>query len=161
MVLSDQEFTKIISDKSKRIMENITWEGDRENSEIVKFRVPITSDNRYPIFINGSYNRYLERLSYKIIHKEINRRIYGLDMGKDHKNPDETLVGKNHIHIWSETYGDKKAVSANERIFSTANEPVEVWQEFCREANIDFLGTMAEVPEIQYKIDFDLGGITR
>ena len=141
------------------ISENIAWIGDKKNSETVKFRVPVTSDRDYPIFVDGSYNRYLDRLSYKIIHREIGRRIYGLDMGKNHRNPDGKMIGENHIHEWSEEYEDRKAYSAEEYISSPATEPKEVWKEFCREANIDFRGVMEEIPPTQFEVDFDLGGI--
>lgn len=148
-----------MSDKSKRIIENITWKGDKKDSETVKFRVSILSNNDHNIFADGSYNRYLERLSYKIIHKEIGRRIYGLDMGKDHKNPDKTIVKGNHIHEWNEDFEDRIAYSANNIIISKATNPIEVWKEFCRETSINFQGIMEEIPLIQFEIDYDLGGI--
>lgn len=159
MVLTQEEFDEILSNKTKKITENITWVGDKKNSETVKFRVPVVSDHDYPIFVDGSYNRYLERLSYKIIHREIGRRIYGLDMGKEHRNPDGIMVGENHIHKWSEEYEDRKAYSVQQCISSPANKPLEVWKEFCAEANIDFQGVMEEIPPVQLEIDFDLGGI--
>lgn len=159
MVLTNGEFDGILSNKTKKIVENITWVGEKKKSEIVKFRVPVVSDCGYPIFVDGSYNRYLDRLSYKIIHREIGRRIYGLDMGKDHRNPDGEMVGKNHIHKWSEEYEDRKAYSAEEYISSPATEPREVWQEFCQAANINFQAVMEEIPPIQFEVDFDLGGI--
>ena len=159
MVLTQSEFDEILSNKTKKITENITWVGDKRNSETVKFRVPVASDREYPIFVDGSYNRYLERLSYKIIHREIGRRIYGLDMGKNHRNPDGEMVGDNHIHKWSEEYEDRKAYSAQECISARANQPLKVWQEFCQEANIDFQGVMEEIPPVQLEVDFDLGGI--
>ena len=148
-----------MSDKTKKIVENITWVGDKKKSEIVKFGVPVVSDSNYPIFVDGSYNRYLNRLSYKIIHREIGRRIYGLDMGKNHRNPDGELVGENHIHKWSEEYEDRKAYSAQECVSSPATKPKEVWKEFCQEVNINFQGLMEEVPLVQLEVDFDLGGI--
>ncbi len=159
MVLTQTEFDEILSDKTKKITENIAWVGDKKDSETVKFRVPVVSDRNYPIFVDGSYNRYLDRLSYKIIHREIGRRIYGLDMGKDHRNPDDEMIGENHIHKWTEEYEDRKAYSAEEFISSPANQPREVWQEFCREANINFQGVMEEIPPAQLEADFDLGGI--
>lgn len=159
MLFSKREFDKIMSDKSKKIIENIAWEGDKKDSETVKFRVSILSQKDHNIFADGSYNRYLERLSYKIIHKGIGRRIYGLDMGKDHKNPDRTIVKGDHIHEWDEDFGDKIAYSANNIITSKATNPIEVWKEFCREAQIDFQGIMEEIPLIQIQIDYDLGGI--
>jgi hypothetical protein len=64
MVLTQKEFDKILSNETQKIVENITWGGDRKNSETVKFRVSVVSDQDYLIFIGGSYNRYLERLSY-------------------------------------------------------------------------------------------------
>lgn len=156
MVLTQKEFDEILSNKTKKI---IAWVGDKKNSETVKFRVPISWDQDYKIVVDGSYNRYLDRLSYKIIHKEIGRRIYGLDMGKNHRNPDGKLVGENHIHKWSEEYEDRKAYSAQKYISYPANRPREVWQEFCQEANIDFQGVMEEIPPTQLEVDFYLGGI--
>ena len=50
MVLTQEEFDEILSNKTKMISENIAWIGDKKNSETVKFRVPVTSDRDYPIF---------------------------------------------------------------------------------------------------------------
>ncbi|MGH8191833.1 MAG: DUF6978 family protein, partial [Rhodanobacteraceae bacterium] len=36
-------------------------------------------------------------------------RIYGLDLGKDHHNPQCNQVGEKHKHRWTDQYRDKEA----------------------------------------------------
>ena len=56
----------------------------------------------------GRYNQDARTLTYALILKTVGR-IYGLDMGKDHHNPQCEQVGDTHKHRWSEQYRDKEA----------------------------------------------------
>jgi hypothetical protein len=56
-------------------------------------------------------------------------RIYGLDLGKEHHNPQCQQVGDKHKHRWTEQFHDKEAYVPDD-ITATAENPVEVWTEF-------------------------------
>ena len=86
-MLSNQDFSLIINDTTKRINVNINWNNETNNKNCCKFRVNIESESDYPLILNGTYNLIYPGLSYTIIHKGIGKRIYGLDIGKTHPNP--------------------------------------------------------------------------
>ncbi|MGB3614720.1 MAG: hypothetical protein WBA10_13080 [Elainellaceae cyanobacterium] len=146
-MLSQEEFEEIIADTSKRIDSDITWEADESHALWVKFRVEIVSDNGYPLFIKGNYNQVIQALTFVLVHVGFGR-IYGLDLGKDHRNPDGIMIGEKHKHRWSEALRDKQAY-VPEDITAPANQPVEVWQQFCLEAAIEHNGTMRPPPAWQ------------
>lgn len=139
MTLSQQEYAAIIDDTSKLIREDIVWE-DPANSNRREFRIEIESDEGYPIFLKGWYNSSSGKLSYAIIHRSVGR-IYGLDLGAAHKNPDEQWVGEKHKNYWVPGYRDKWAFVPPD-ITETWNRPVEVWRQFCAEANLTHSGVM-------------------
>ncbi len=90
MTLDQQEYEAIINDNTKVITEDIVWEG-RPNSPMRKFRIDISSDEGYPIFVKGWYSPRSGKLSYAIIHLTVGR-IYGLDLGAAHCNPDGKIA---------------------------------------------------------------------
>ena len=145
-MLSQEEFDSLINDSSKRINGDITWsEGNSAFS--VKFRAEIITNNNDDLFVQGSWNSMIEALSYHLVYRSVGR-IYGLDMGKDHRNPDGKLIGEVHKHRWTETYRDKQAYKPLD-IKASASQPLEVWQQFCKEAGIVHNGTMYRPPELQ------------
>ncbi len=145
MTLSQQEYDAIITDDTKRIVEDIVWEG-RPNSPMRGFRTDVDSDEGYPIFVKGWYNPSSGKLSYAIIHRSVGR-IYGLDLGADHQNPDGESVGEKHKNYWTPNNRDKWAYVPPD-ITETWDRPVEVWRQFCAEANLRHAGII-QVPHIQ------------
>ena len=75
-------------------------------------------------------------------------RIYALDLGKDHHNPECDRVGEKHKHRWSERDGDKRAYVPDD-IRAPVSDPVSVWTEFCAEAGIRHEGSMQPPPASQ------------
>ncbi|MFP5273148.1 DUF6978 family protein [Coleofasciculus sp.] len=146
-MLSQNEFEEIISDLTKRIEGDILWNDDEDHSPAVEFRAEVVSDAGYPISIKGSYNAFAQKLSYVIIHRAAGR-IYGLDLGQDHKNPNGEQVGDKHKHRWDEHYRDKQAYVPPD-ITALITEPVTVWQQFCLESKITHNGIMQEPPPLQ------------
>ncbi len=111
-----------------------------DNSPARVFRVEIRSESGYPLFIAGRYNPVAGKLSYSLILRGTGR-IYGLDLGVGHRNPDGELVGEIHKNYWTPGYRDSWAF-VPEDITETWDRPVEVWRQFCDEARIRHLGRL-------------------
>ncbi len=139
MTLSQQEYDAIMADDTKSISGNIAWER-RLRSPAREFTVDIDSGEGHPLFLKGWYNPYSGKLSYAIIHRGVGR-IYGLDLGADHQNPDGRFVGEKHKNYWKPDYRDKWAYVPPD-ITETWDRPADVWTQFCDEANLTHLGMM-------------------
>lgn len=148
--MNQTDFEALLSDATKRVRSDITWDDDEDHSPAVEFRVEVESDAGYPIFIKGSYNALAGTLSYTVVHRG-SGRIYALDIGKDHHNPSCNNVGEKHKHRWNEPVRDKEAYVPND-ITAPVTDPVSVWAQFCREANITHVGVMHRPPPIQMEI---------
>jgi len=148
--MNQTDFETLLQDASKRIPGDISWVEDEDHSPAVEFRAEIISDAGYPVFVKGSYNALAATLSYTLIHRG-SGRIYALDMGKDHHNPDCQFVGEKHKHRWREPVRDKEAY-VPEDITMSATDPVGVWKQFCREAQIQHDGILPNPPPIQLEI---------
>jgi len=144
MPLTNTEFETILNDTSKRIDGDIAWQEDEDHSPLSEFRAEIQSDAGWPLFVRGSYNPLIPALSYVLILKTAGR-VYGLDLGKDHHNPQCNQVGERHKHEWTEQFRDKEAYVPND-ITGPASDPVAVWGQFCAEAKLTHNGKMASPP---------------
>jgi hypothetical protein len=140
LALSQQEYDAIISDRTKVIEEDIVWEGPG-NSPTREFRIDIDSSEGYPIFIKGWYNPRSGKLSFSIIHRTVGGRIYGLDLGAEHYNPDGKPVGEKHKNYWVSGYRDKWAYVPDD-ITGTWDRPIQVWEQFCAEVSLSHSGTI-------------------
>jgi len=147
-MLTDAEFEELIRDPDKIINGDIEWQEDEDHSYAVEFQINVDSSQEYPLFVKGRYHRLTSVLSYAIIHRQA-MRIYALDMGKDHRNPDRTQVGEMHKHRWTEVYRDKQAYRPPD-ITASATDPVAVWKQFCQEASIHHNGIMRSPPLLQH-----------
>jgi hypothetical protein len=143
-MLSNAEFEAILSDASKRIDGDIAWQEDEDHSPCVEFRAEVQSDAGWPLFVRGSYNPFIPALSYVLI-LTTSGRVYGLDLGKDHHNPECNQVGEKHKHKWTEQFRDKEAYVPND-ITAPASNPVAVWRQFCAEAGLTHGGDFARPP---------------
>ena len=140
MTISQQEFEAILVDDSKTIVGNITWVRDMDHSPAREFRANVASDAGYPLFIVGRYSSLAGTLSYALIHRGAGR-IYALDLGAEHRNPDGRLVGAKHKHRWTDSFRDKQAY-VPEDITEPWNKPINVWTQFCQQAKIQHRGRM-------------------
>lgn len=145
MPLTQTEFETLIADSSKRIVGDIFWQPDEDHSHCVEFKADIESDAGWPLSVRGSYNHIISSLTYTLVLKT-DGRIYGLDLGKDHKNPDNIRVGEKHKHRWTEQFRDKEAYVPDD-ITAPANDPVAVWRQFCEEAEITHNGILHPPPD--------------
>ena len=148
-MVTQQEIDAILSDGTKVISKNIVWKNDHDRSPAQVFRVEVDSAPGHPIFINGWFNPSSGKLSFAIIYRGIGR-IYGLDLGADHRNPDGDHLGEKHKHQWRQGAGDKWAYVPAD-ITEPWSRPIEVWEQFCLEANLRHSG-MTRHPETQFDL---------
>jgi len=149
MPLSQQEFEAILADDTKEIAQDLGWGEDEDDSPVRGFRVSVASAAGYPLFVVGRYNPLAGTLSYALIYRGAGR-IYALDLGADHHNPDCNRIGEKHKHRWTEASGDKQAY-VPEDITESWDRPVEVWKQFCTEARIQHTGRM-EPPAVSEEL---------
>ena len=142
--MTQAEFEAILADTTKRITGDIAWAEDEDHSPAVEFRAEVASQPGYPLFVRGSYNAEAQTLTFAVINRAVGR-ICGLDLGKEHHNPDCLLVGEKHKHLWRESVRDKEAYVPSD-IAAAVGDPVAVWQEFCREARIEHDGVLQSPP---------------
>jgi len=100
----------------------------------------------WPLVVVGRWNPFAGTLSYALVHRGAGR-IYGLDLGADHHNPTWERIGEKHKHAWTEEFRDKKAYRPDD-ITARWDQIVEVWQQFCRQANLVHTGKM-QLPSVQ------------
>lgn len=145
-MLSQKDFEELINNPKKYINNDIIWEKSAIRSFSLVFETKVTSDVSYPLVIKGKFVPLTEKLSYTILYNSVGR-IYALDIGQDHKNPDGLKVGDKHKHRWVADVNikDKKAYSPSD-ITALASEPKNVWEQFCLEAKIIHNGVMHEPP---------------
>lgn len=144
MAFTQTEFETLLNDESKRLEGDIIWEEDEDHSPCLEFRAEVLSDSGWPLFVRGSFNPMIPALSYVLILQSTGR-IYGLDMGKDHHNPQCFQVGEKHKHRWSEQFRDKEAYEPAD-ISARVDDPAAVWAQFCAEARIEHRGVMRRPP---------------
>lgn len=128
--MTQAEFEALCADPTRIIAGDIAWALDEDHSLSVEFRRDISSQPNYPLFVQGSYNRSIDKLRYSVIHRG-EGRIYGLCMGSDHHNPTcQNVGGDRHLHIWNDVTKDKNAIVADQ-IAANVGDPIAVWREFC------------------------------
>jgi hypothetical protein len=150
MSLGSAEFETIINDQSKVIAGDISWSEDEDHSPSVEFRVEVSSASGWPLFVCGSYNPLAQTVSYVLILKTTGR-IYGLDVGKGHHNPTCETLNDTHKHRWTENDKGKWAYIPQD-ITAEASNPVDLWQQFCREANLSHNGRLSSPPPFQKEL---------
>lgn len=144
MSLTQAEFDAILVDRAKSILGDITWQQSEDHAPWLEFRAEVQSAAGWPLFVTGSYNPLIPALSYTLILKTVGR-VYGLDLGKDHHNPQCNQVGETHKHRWTEKFGDKEAYAPSD-ITAQASQPIEVWRQFCAEAHLVHNGILNSPP---------------
>ena len=142
--MNQADFEALLADQTKVIVGDIRWADDEDHSPSVEFRAEVDSETGHPIFIRGSYNALAQTLTYALIHRG-SGRIYALDLGKDHHNPDCQSVGERHKHRWREPVKDKEAYVPGD-LDAPVNNPTRVWEQFCAEARIHHRGVMHPPP---------------
>ena len=150
MPLTDSEFASILGDEEKFIPDDIEWAKDEDHSPAWEFRAEVKSQQGWPLFVKGRYNRDAGTLTFALILRTAGR-IYGLDMGKDHRNPGREQVGDTHKHKWSEQYRDREAYVPTD-VTALVSDALAVWVQFCTEARIQHVGTIRSPPPDQEEL---------
>lgn len=140
----DAEYKAIIDDDAKSITENIVWHNALDDPTVQEFRVNVDYPNADAMVINGRYNPSAGKLSYTLFMPSVGR-IYGLDLGASHRNPNGERTGDTHKNYRAEGARDNWAYNP-EDITASWDDPVEVWRQFCAEANIRHTGIMRLPP---------------
>lgn len=147
MGLTQAEFDVLIADATKRIDGDLVWTDDEDHSPCVYFRAEVSSSGGWPLFVRGSYNPLIPAVSFALILKTTGR-VYALDLGKAHHNPQCDTVGECHKHGWTEAFRDKVAFEPTD-ITATAERPEDAWREFCAEAAITHAGRLHAPPALK------------
>ena len=140
MSLTDAEWVLILNDASKRIRGDIRWTDDEDHLPAQQFLSQIDSLAGRPLFVKGYCNQQSKRLSYSLILSAVGR-IYGLDLGCEHHNPQCNRIGEKHAHKWSERYQSKEAY-VPEYITAPISDPVTIWRQFCGKACLQHDGVL-------------------
>ena len=88
----------------------------------------------------GRFNPNAGKLTLALIHRRAGR-IYGLDLGATHTNPDGTILRGTHKHRWKSGERDRFAYRPPD-ITAEWDDPVTVWKQFCAEANLLHTGIL-------------------
>ena len=140
----DAEYKAIIDDDAKSITQSIAWHDAPDDPTVQEFRVNVDCPNAAAMFIKGRYNPSAGKLSYTLVMQSVGR-IYGLDLGASHRNPNGDRIGDTHKNYRAEGARDNWAY-APEDITASCDDPVGVWHQFCAEANIRHTGIMPQPP---------------
>lgn len=137
--MTRDEFNAFIADSGKRIDGDIEFGPDEDHSPAIEFKVELQTPDGQPAFVRGSVNEVASTLSFSIIHRG-HGRVYGLDLGKEHRNPDGEMVGEKHKHTWRDAAVGAKYAYVPDDITAQLPNVAVVWQQFCEEAKIEHKG---------------------
>jgi hypothetical protein len=149
--VTDAEFREILDDQTKTIEGDIQWTQDKTMSHVLIFRVKVENEPGFSLWVKGSYNRDLDKVSFPLFDQNTGR-LFGIDSGQDHHNRGCQWVGELHVHRWNEATKDREAA-----LFSLPSNaemtPAALWAEFCRQAKITHNGGLPNPP---VKVQMDL-----
>lgn len=146
MAVREEEVESILADSTKHIAGDIVWAADVDHSPAKEFRIEVQTDNEYPLFVAGRFNPFSGKLSFALILRGTGR-VYALDLGKDHRNPEGARIGEKHKHRWLDGLRDTRAYVPVD-ITETWDRPLAVWDQFCAEARLRHDGMM-HAPRLQ------------
>ena len=146
MAISEEEVESILADSTKHIAGDIVWTDDVDHSPAKEFRVEVQTDTEFPLFVAGRFNPFSGKLTFAFILRGTGR-VYALDLGKDHRNPQGVRIGEKHKHRWMDGFRDTSAYVPVD-ITETWDRPLAVWVQFCAEARLRHDGMM-HAPQLQ------------
>ena len=137
---SESDVLAIIADSTKVIEGDIVWQPHPTAPPALQFIVEVNGGGALTLTIAGWLNPATEKLTFALIARGVGR-VYGLDFGRKHPNPDGEMIGETHKHRWTIEHRDRWAYVPTD-ITADWSDPVTAWQQFCAEANLSHAGTM-------------------
>ena len=151
--MTTEEFQAILY-ADKCIAGDAIFRPDEDHSPGIEFRMDLESEVGHPMFVRGSANKLAGTISLGIIHRAFGR-IYGLDLGKVHRNPNGAMIGDPHKHAWRDTTLCAKVAYEPKDITGRMPDVLLVWNQFCSEAKIKHQGRLILPPDFAQKGLFD------
>ncbi len=139
-MIAQEDFDALLANPAKEVRGDVIWTRHQGGAPAVSFRAEVHVDPPIPLRVIGRFNPGTRKLSFALIHGRAGR-IYGLDLGATHRNPDKTILRGTHKHRWQENSGDRIAYRPND-ITAEWDDPVSVWKQFCAEANLRHSGVL-------------------
>ena len=141
-MITQEDFDALLANPTKRVLGDVAWTRVPGGAPAVGFRVDVLVDPPVPLTVAGRFNPATRKLSYTLIHNRA-RRIYGLDLGESHRNPDGAILRGTHKHRWRDRWKDRCAYRPPD-ITAGWDDPVTVWKQFCAEANLRHDGVLEQ-----------------
>lgn len=158
--MTQADFETFLNDPTKSIGDHPPrWTAKPNHPALLFFHADFLGESAEDMFLEGSWNRKKGTVSFTICHRgtrsrhgRMGQRVYSLDLGVEHPNPDKTVCGSPHKHRWKEDlrlygfpgcpepcWGDEEAYVPTD-ITATVADPAGLWREFCAEAGIIHTG---------------------
>lgn len=150
MSFDEQLMQDLLNDTTKSVNSDIKWSIDEDHSPTVEFNVELINQLGLPIVLKGTFNGLAKSMSFVLILKGTGR-IYALDLGSDHRNPDKQLTGRKHKHRWTNQHKDRWAYVPDD-ITEPVTNLAGVWQQFCAEVRLVHNGTFYNPEPIQQEL---------
>ena len=142
-IFSESDALTLIADGTKVIERDIVWQPHPTILPAFQFTAEVNGGGTLSLVIAGWFNPAMEKLTFALIARGIGR-VYGLDLGRKHLNPDGEMVGETHKHRWTSEHRDRWGYVPVD-ITADWSDPVTAWQQFCAEANLSHAGTMVSL----------------
>lgn len=139
-LFSEIDVQAIVDNTQKVIEGDIHWQPHATALPAAEFIAEVNWDGPFQLMLAGWFNSVSHKLSFALIVRGAGR-VYGLDIGRSHTNPQGESVGEVHKHRWTAVHGDRWAYVPAD-ITADWSAPIIAWREFCVEANIRHMGTM-------------------
>lgn len=146
--MTQGELAAILADTTKRVAGDLSWRQHSDISFAVAFRADVVNSAGDTYRVAGYFNRETGVTTFSLF-SDADGRVFGMCVGKDHHNPSCTHTGRAHVHQWTSAEGDKNAYQIQ---VASEGQPITLWRDFCRLANMQHTGDLNEVPPMQLEL---------
>lgn len=101
-----------------------------------RIKVPLISYDSRESFILDVNRKRISLCLTTQIRARTNCVLARLDFGAPHQNPDGSVVGSPHLHLYKEGYGDKWAYMVPDGMLSDGDNAWQVLLDFCKFCHI-------------------------
>ncbi len=153
--ITETEVEKILK-TSKVVNQNVKWKTGA-NKSWFSCNLNVENDLNFKLTLILNINIELtSKFSFSLLLNHI-YRIRGLDVNGSHENKctdGKKFKFQTHKHSWSDKCGTAHAYKPSD-ITGTTHE--EVFQQFCKECNINFTGKFLPLPSEQLRLEWSNG----